>query len=176
MKGRRGSGVGKRRSPKGESRAAPAGMFPILPLGRSGPWSSRGGCLICQAKVVNACSASEVLGRLGSSTCGRQGLQSARGRTVPEVLGGMGGWAAPCGAPLVWAQSVIPKGKSPKICWSLRAPGTTGRVAKARAGSWFWQCQTGAGARPRCPGKRQERSGIPGSFLPVYEGNTDLSC
>lgn len=44
----------------GESRAAPAGMFPILPLGHSGPWRSRGGCFICQTKVVNACLASSL--------------------------------------------------------------------------------------------------------------------
>lgn len=79
-------------------------------------------------------------------------------------------------APLIWAQGITPKGKSPKVCSSLGARGTKGRVAKERPSGWFWQCQAGAGARPRCPGKRKDRSGIPGSFLPVKEGNTDLSC
>lgn len=181
MKGRRGSGVGKRHSLNGESRAAAAaaGMFPILPLGHSGPWRSRGGCLICHTKA-NACLASEVLGRRRSSTSECQGLQRARGRTVPDDFGGHGRVGSTlrrsgCPAPLIWAQGIAPKGKSPKVCWSLRAAGTSGRVAKARPGSCFWQCQAGAGARPRCPGKRQDRSSIPGSFLPVSEGNIDLS-
>lgn len=83
--------MGRRHSLTGESRAAAAGMFAILPVGHSGPWSSRGGCLICQTKVVNACLDSEVLGRLGSSMSGRQGLQHAGGEQSRTFWGGWEG-------------------------------------------------------------------------------------
>lgn len=170
MKGRRGSGVGKRHSLNGESRAAPAGMFPILPLGHSGPWSSLSGCLICQTKVVNACLASEVLGRLGSSTSGRQELQRPRGRTVPEALrGNVGRWAAPCGAPSPPLRSsglkALPrKAKAPRSAgaWGHRAPqgGWAKRDQAARSGS----ARPGPGPGHVARGRDRTARASPGPF------------
>lgn len=160
MKGGRGSGVGKRHSLNGDSRAAPAGMFPILPLGHSGPWSSRGGCLICQTKVVNVCLASSLaLGGSDHPHLDVRDCSALGGRQSRTFWGGMEGWAALCGLQVPRSAHLgskhYPERQKPQTSAPpcLRAPGTTGRVAKARPGSWLWQCQAGDRARPRCRGK-----------------------
>lgn len=131
--------------------------------------------LSCQTKV-NACLASEVLGWRGSSTSGCQGLQRARGRTVPDVLGGMGWWQRPAALqiPRSWAQGITAKGKSPKVCWSLRA--------KAPRGGWPRRAAVSGSARPVlgpgrvAQGRDRTARASPAPFSRLNEGNTDLSC
>lgn len=153
---------GKEAQPNGESRAAAARMFLPPPLGHRGTldkprWppflSDEGGkCLLSsrspwEAQVIHV------------STAVAPGKGSPGGSGGGSTLGRSG---SP--APLIWAQGITPQGKSPRDCWSLRAPGTITAavgVAKVRSGSWLRQSRSGSGARRR-GAPETARAGLPG--------------
>lgn len=168
----RGSAVGKRQSLGGDSRAAPAGMFPFSRWGRAELGAAAVPELPDQSgKCVLGFWLS--LGRLRSPTSGRQGLQRS-GEDSPGLSGE--GWRV---------GSALRRSRSPWSSPGLRAlpPRQKPQAWAPRAGC-FWH-QTGqlflampgrGRGQATLPGESQDGSGIPGFFLPVNEGNTDLSC
>ena len=158
MKGRRGSSVGKRHSLMGRAEQQQTQCFGLLRSGTAGPWTSRGGSLICQTKVVNACLAHEVLGRLKSSTSERQRLQRAPGKGNPGDLGGggstLGHSRSP--APHIWAHGIYPEGQKPQGLLEPEGAGhhhCSSQGGQGKIGRWLWQSRSGSGARRRCPGR-----------------------